>query len=1233
MRNQPSSWRKALLLSAALCAPAAAWAQSDVTQPGDPIIASSANSPGSEGVANAIDGKTTKYLNFDSGRDGNQTGTFSPSGFVVTPAAGVTRVTGMALQSANDGPERDPDIVTIEGSNDDAVTDFASGNWTQIARIENIAAGITARFQRVEFSFENLKPYKHYRWTAQAVRTVPNGCCMQVAEVELLGSVVAPDVTQPGDAILASSANSPGSEGVANAIDNKTTKYLNFDSGRDGNQTGTFSPSGFVVTPGIGRSLINGITMQSANDGPERDPDIITIEGSNDETIASYNSGTWEQVIRIEGIAAGFTARFQKQTFLFDNFKPYRHYRWVAQSVRTVPNGCCMQVAEIELHGTAEPQDVTQPGDVIFASSANSPGSEGVANVIDNKTTKYLNFDSGRDGNQTGTFSPSGFAVSPGIGASTVIGMTIQSANDGPERDPDTVLLEGSNDDTLTSYSSGTWTPITTITGIAAGFTARFQKQEFFFANTKSYKHYRWVVQAVRTVPNGCCMQVAEVELLAPINLAPDDAAFLAQPVNTPALDGQPATFIARLNGPWPVQWKKNGEVIPGATKPVYTTGPVTAANQADIYTVEIIKRTPESSLPVQATVFTPSTFRSIGISFVGGGANGAPTTVLPTDITGLHPQAYWNNANAGSGDLPDPNLDPPVDYVDSNNQVTDITFNFVSSGTWGSGTGVETPTDRMLNGNTEDAVGGDPATYTFSNVPAGQHTVLVYVVSPPLVFSDVNYKVTGATEQTYYITAMNSDQYNPVPGYYRGFSTDPARRTLANYVRFENVSPAGGAGGTITVSVDNQTTGQSRNTGVNGIQLVLGLPPAGTPPTITTQPSATLVKAGKATELSVVVDSSTPATYQWRKDGRNLANGGNVSGANTAKLRISSAAEANEGVYSVAVFNSAGSSLSRNAALRLSAFTANENLVAHLKFNETSGASAANTASAANPGAITGTSGWGAGKVANSLGFDGATYVVVPNYTKAVNELSVAGWVNVDAATTTAAPFIRNALGGLSVGGVNSGQFDFGIVANADTGAMHVQASVVAGPNIVTALAPAALALGSWQHVAFSADGSALHLYINGVEVATTEYLDRINQPNVATIAFGAVLTRNIDDPSIIELDANAVPLAGRLDDFAVWTRALGANEPGLIVAAGNTGAGLETIVIPEPSEPTSGTPPTLTVTRTGGNITISWDQPGFTLQSSDRVNTGYANVAGVTGSSFTTPAEGAPRFYRMVQ
>jgi hypothetical protein len=76
--------------------------------------------------------------------------------------------------------------------------------------------------------------------------------------VVLLTVLVAPvqaqlsDVTQPGDPLIPSSANSPGSEVVANAIDNAPTKYLNFDSGRDGTNAG-FSPSGFIVTRGSAR--------------------------------------------------------------------------------------------------------------------------------------------------------------------------------------------------------------------------------------------------------------------------------------------------------------------------------------------------------------------------------------------------------------------------------------------------------------------------------------------------------------------------------------------------------------------------------------------------------------------------------------------------------------------------------------------------------------------------------------------------------------------------------------------------------------------------------------------------------------------------------------------------------------------------------------------------------------------------------------------------------------------
>ena len=137
-------------------------------------------------------------------------------------------------------------------------------------------------------------------------------------------------------------------------------------------------------------------------------------------------------------------------------------------------------------------------------------------------------------------------------------------------------------------------------------YTARFQTKEFYFANTKSYKHYRWTVLETQTTPNGCCMQIAEVELLAVTSGADcAKARFLTQPIDTPALSGSSATFFVTLNGPWPVQWLKNGQPISGATATSYTTDPITAANAGDVYAAQIVGC--EKSTEVKATVFTPS--------------------------------------------------------------------------------------------------------------------------------------------------------------------------------------------------------------------------------------------------------------------------------------------------------------------------------------------------------------------------------------------------------------------------------------------------------------------------------------------------------------------------------------------------------------------------------------------------------------------------------------------------
>ncbi len=84
-------------------------------------------------------------------------------------------------------------------------------------------------------------------------------------------------------------------------------------------------------------------------------------------------------------------------------------------------------------------------------------------------------------------------------------------------------------------------------------------------------------------------------------------------------------------------------------------------------------------------------------------------------------------------------------------------------------------------------------------------------------------------------------------------------------------------------------------------VLLNTGGPPA---PTITQQPGANrIVNPGQSVTLSIAADGhgSTP-TYQWRKNGVALANGGNISGADTPSLTINPTTPSDSGVYDARV-------------------------------------------------------------------------------------------------------------------------------------------------------------------------------------------------------------------------------------------------------------------------------------------------------------------------------------------
>ncbi|HEY5913327.1 MAG TPA: LamG-like jellyroll fold domain-containing protein [Verrucomicrobiae bacterium] len=1211
-----------LALSVAVCIAGTAYGQylpQNVCQPGDPLVASSANSPGSEGVANAIDGTTTKYLNFDTST--GHTPPNAPSGFIVTPSVGMTWLSGVAIQSANDAPERDPHHFTIEGSNDDPTnfTSFAAGNWTMVADVT--IDYFTNRYQWQTAYFVNYGAFKSYRWTVLQVST-NNGCCMQVAEVQLLGTAVPKVVTTPGDPIFASSANSPGSEGVANAIDGTTTKYLNFDTSTG--HTPPNAPSGFAVTPSVGATLINGITMQSANDAPERDPKAITIEGSND-AITGFSGGNWE-LIYSNGNIPVFAGRYASQTFVFPNVKPYKSYRWTVVQVQT-NNGCCMQIAEVSLLGAGAPQNVVVPSDSIIASSANSPGSEGVANAIDGTTTKYLNFDTSTGHSPPN--APSGFVVTPSVGSTVIIGMGIQSANDAPERDPKHVTLEGSNDDTA-NWSSGAWTTVADLQ--FDYFTNRYQWQYLYFQNQLPFKHYRWTVLEVAT-NNGCCMQVAEVQLLAVTAKADcTKAAFVSLPTDMPVLAGSQATFFAAVNGPWPLQWASNGITLQGATKSTFTTVPITTANAGAAYTLSIVGC--QTSAPVHAVVFTPSTIQSVGIQFAGGGANGAPTYIRTNDIAGQHLQAFWNIATNANGNVANTNgiINP---LRDSSNNVTTITFNYATSGTWGAGVGSDQPVQRLLNGivGSTGASGGvsTDQILTFSNVPAGTHSLLVYAISPPLQFQTVSYYVANQVPlKTNYIRVMNSDEYKPSPGFYRGLSTSLANPDTANFLRFDELHPA--ADGTITLVYDvlTETTSTIRETGVNAIQLLLNAGSVGNPPVITQQPQPTVAPQGYPATLTVVA-TGTGLSYQWRKGGVPVTDGGHLSGANTDTLTIFPLSAADEGIYSVEVINAVGTTVSKNAAVNISKYDIQDRLVSYWKFDEGSGTNVANSVAGGEPATLYGNAfTWDVGKVGNAFTWDPySNYGLVSNYTKATKQIAGSVWVKwplyylsfPQAIFKNAAPDLITSGGA----GTTHGQFSLDLVQDS-AGTPLVRAVIGLGPNIATAIGTTPVPNdNAWHHVAFSADGAQLKVYLDGQLNGSVDYLADINVPDIPWLAIGANMVVDTVNPPASATGTNY--FWGTMDELALWTRALTATEVTLLNNAGKASQSLTNVVETPPAAPA-----TLSSQITGSNIQISWSPAGGHLEATPTLSpAAWTSLANTNPA--TIPLSGNPqRYFRVV-
>ena len=325
---------------------------------------------GAEDQTQILDGNTgTKYLNFAG------TNRFN-SGLIVTPAGGPAVVQSFQLATGGDAPERDPGSYEIWGTND-AITsaNHSTGraeNWTLIASGTdaglNSDPGRNAYGNTVDFS--NSTAYTSYRMTFPTVRgngteglpLYESGGLMQISELDLFTGTGGggSDVLAVGDPTLAIQ-ETPDSHYLwwnnrehapEKLIDGTTDKYLNW---------GAYN-SGFIVTPGLGDTVIDGFEMLTAGDEPGRDPQNYVLYGTNDAIATEDNGqGLDENWVVIQSGTLGLTDdRFALSgVFSVSNSTAYSSYKMIWETLKGGEGYGESQLSEVQFYGTVVPEPAT----------------------------------------------------------------------------------------------------------------------------------------------------------------------------------------------------------------------------------------------------------------------------------------------------------------------------------------------------------------------------------------------------------------------------------------------------------------------------------------------------------------------------------------------------------------------------------------------------------------------------------------------------------------------------------------------------------------------------------------------------------------------------------------------------------------------------------------------------------------------------------------------------------
>jgi len=350
-----------------------------------------------------------------------------------------------------------------------------------------------------------------------------------------------------------------------------------------------------------------------------------------------------------------------------------------------------------------------------------------------------------------------------------------------------------------------------------------------------------------------------------------------AQPQSQTASIGQTVTFSVTASGTQTLayRWRKNGSFISGATSSSYSVVNVQASSVGN-YDVEVSNSagaifSQSASLTVNSPII--SSQPSSQTVFAGQSVS------FSVSVSGSTPFTYqWqkNSANISGATASTYSINPAqTTHAGSYRVVVDNSFGSVTS---------------------------DAATLTVNNP-----------VAPSFTTQPQNQTVDIGQTATFTASATGS----PSPTYQWRKNGATISGAVGSTYTVSNVQLThAGTYDVVASNLGGSVPSSAATLAVNG------------PPVITGQPASQTAVSGTTITLSVTASGAGPFTYQWRRDGTNLA------GATGATLVLNAAQPGDSGYYSVVVTNPNGATPSTAATINVLPVGASPNRVLSLDGN-----------------------------------------------------------------------------------------------------------------------------------------------------------------------------------------------------------------------------------------------------------------------------------------------------------